>query len=103
MNISIRIYKDINNKLPLNAILIDKCDIYVFFLVIKLSRLDGLEDIIFVLISIFFKSRIKGSNIKFSIYLIFIISIPFRIFIVKFIGRDNYEKGKIEIRDFLYR
>ena len=43
----------------------------------------------------------KGSGIKFSIYLIFIISTLFYISIIEFINRDNCEKGEIKTRDFL--
>ena len=84
-------------------ILINKYNIFFFSLIIKLSRLSELKNIVFILISMSFKSKVKNSNIKFLIYSIFIISTFFYIFIIKFIGRDNYEREKIKTRDFLYK
>ena len=103
VNIFIRIYKNINNRLFLSAMLISGYNISFFFLIIELLRLGELEDIIFILISIFFESRAKGLDIKFSIYLIFIISISFYIFIIRFINYNNCEKEEIKTRDFLYK
>ena len=47
----------------------------------------------------------KNSSIKSLIYLISIISILSRIFIIKFINRNRnrYKEGKAKIRDFLYK
>ena len=96
MNIFIRIYENINNKPFLNAILINKYNIFSLSLIIKLSRLNELEDIIFILISISLKSRAKNSNIKSLIYSIFIILILSHIFIIKLINYNNYKKRKIK-------